>query len=62
MKEGILSSEIKVVKRKVRAGNTSLVNKIPENFIISDNKRVVSLTKWVFDADIKGCFNNIDHD
>jgi len=44
-----------------RPGRRSLRQRIPKALVGSKRKRIISHTKHVLDADIKGCFDNIDH-
>jgi len=35
---------------------------VPTQLLVADRKKIVSQTKYILDADIKGCFDNISHD
>jgi hypothetical protein len=41
---------------KHRPGNSSLKIAIPDSLIIPDRSKIISHTKYILDADIKGCF------
>jgi retron-type reverse transcriptase len=45
-----------------RPGRQSVTNKVPKLLLNKRRKRIISHTKYVLDADIKDCFNNIDHE
>jgi hypothetical protein len=59
-KELVDNSEKAVVK-KVRPGSRSIKIEVPKDHLVSDRKPLISHTKYVIDADIKGCFDNISH-
>jgi retron-type reverse transcriptase len=46
---------------KSRYGNSSIKQTIPVEFMTQKGKKQHHLTKYVLDADIKGCFDNISH-
>ena len=48
--------------KSTRPGKKSVSNKIPKLLISKKRGRVISNTKYVLDADIENCFNNIDHE
>lgn len=48
--------------KKHRKANTSYKIQVPTKLLTPDRNKVFSLTKYVLDADIKGCFDNISHE
>lgn len=47
---------------KIRHGKASFKQTIPVEFMSKKTKKKHYLTKYILDADIKDCFNNISHD
>jgi retron-type reverse transcriptase len=47
---------------KLRYGNRSYKLKIPSSLIVPDRKRIINHTKYVLDADIQSCFDDISHE
>ena len=43
-----------------RPGKRSYKVMIPENLMVKNRVNIISHTKYVLDADIKGCFDNIN--
>lgn len=48
--------------KSARPGNRSQRVTIPISSIIANRKKIISHPKYILDAEIKGCFDNIDHD
>jgi len=48
--------------KSTRKANRSRVVEVPTQLLVADRKKIVSQTKYILDADIKGCFDNISHD
>lgn len=56
-------TDAEMVKIKFpRPGKRSIRKNIPKNLSCKKRKKIVSHIKYVLDADIKGCFENISHD
>lgn len=53
-------SEMAIIK-KARPGKRSVNVKIPRPLLVENRPKTISHTWYVIDADIKGCFDNIDH-
>lgn len=62
-------SKIKMSKGKLKTvtvkiavpGRKSISNEIPRALISEKREKTINHTKYILDADIEGCFNNIDH-
>ena len=47
---------------KSRPGKRSVSVDIPRSLLVENRQKTISHTRYVIDADIKGCFDNISHD
>jgi hypothetical protein len=59
-KELVANSE-KAIVNKLKTGGRSIKVEVPKDLIVTDRKPTISHTKYLIDADIKGCFDNISH-
>lgn len=48
--------------KKSRPGKRSVSVDIPRSLLVENRQKTISHTRYVIDADIKGCFDNISHD
>jgi len=58
----MLKDEETTVVKSMRKANRSRIVEVPTQLLVADRTKIVSHTKYVLDADIKGCFDNISHD
>jgi|GEM_PF-3347006 len=58
----MLKDEETTVVKSMRKANRSQIVEVPTQLLVADRTKIVSHTKYVLDADIKGCFDNISHD
>lgn len=57
-----LEGKLETVTVKITVpGRKSISNEIPRARISEKRKKTINHTKYILDADIEGCFNNIDH-
>lgn len=57
-------AKIKISKGKIKIivlGRKSISNEIPLELLSKTRRKTINHTKYILDADIEGCFNNIDH-
>jgi hypothetical protein len=60
-KKDYLAKSEKAKVSKVRSGARSLKLEVPKDLLVPGRKRIISHTKYVLDADIKECLENISH-
>jgi hypothetical protein len=58
----IIASDHMVKVHSPRSGKRSRKVMIPDNLIVKNRVNLISHTKYVLDADIKECFDNISHE
>jgi len=58
----VIASEKMVEVNSPRPGKRSHKVMIPENLMVKNRINIISHTKYVLDAHIKGCFDNISHE
>lgn len=62
--KGKINLEEKPETEKVKivvSGEESISNEIPLALLSKTRRKTINRTKYILDADIEGCFDNIDH-